>query len=216
MVALAAPPLLAMLVAIALGGSMSNWSRQRSDWWPAAMAFLALQVVIFTPPLDEQPWLVVIGPWLYVASMLGVFAVLLRMGLSSLPTGGPLLVAALGVGLNIVVVSTNSGYMPRSATASAAVGRPISSTMSDDRLVNVREMNTDSRLPWLGDIIPQPAWLPFANVVSVGDLLLAGGLAAYAYLVTSGRGRFLNRPRSLTPALIHRADGHATERARNG
>jgi len=36
-------------------------------------------------------------------------------------------------------------------------------------------------LPWLADVLPQPAWLPRPNVVSVGDILLAGGVAAWAF-----------------------------------
>jgi hypothetical protein len=39
-------------------------------------------------------------------------------------------------------------------------------------------MTPESRLPLLGDIIPEPSWMPMANVISVGDLLLSLGIAA--------------------------------------
>jgi Family of unknown function (DUF5317) len=42
-------------------------------------------------------------------------------------------------------------------------------------------MGPDTWLAWLGDIFPEPAWLPRANVVSIGDLVLATGIAAWVF-----------------------------------
>jgi hypothetical protein len=43
------------------------------------------------------------------------------------------------------------------------------------------------RLTWLGDVIPQPGWLPQANLISVGDVLLSLGAAGCAFAITRGR-----------------------------
>ena len=42
-----------------------------------------------------------------------------------------------------------------------------------------------THLAWLGDTILEPSWLPLANVVSIGDLLLSTGLAWWAFRVTT-------------------------------
>ena len=39
-------------------------------------------------------------------------------------------------------------------------------------------------LPWFGDIMATPAWLPFRNVISVGDLLILLGAAVLLHCVT--------------------------------
>jgi hypothetical protein len=50
-------------------------------------------------------------------------------------------------------------------------------------------MTDESRLTWFGDVLPEPAWLPLHNVMSVGDVLLASGIAAILYLTTTPRRR---------------------------
>ena len=53
----------------------------------------------------------------------------------------------------------------------------------------------ETRLTGLGDVLPEPAWLPGANVVSVGDLVLAAGLAWWAfYAISFGSRRRVGRP----------------------
>jgi hypothetical protein len=42
-------------------------------------------------------------------------------------------------------------------------------------------MSSDSRLPWLGDILPLPSWLPRANVLSIGDVVLALGVGGWIF-----------------------------------
>jgi Family of unknown function (DUF5317) len=36
-------------------------------------------------------------------------------------------------------------------------------------------------LPWLCDILPLPRWLPRANVLSIGDVLLALGVGGWIF-----------------------------------
>jgi hypothetical protein len=96
----------------------------------------------------------------------------------------PLRIAALGVGLNLLVIGANGGYMPRSSEASAAVGRPVNTIADGQRVANVGVLSDSTRLPWLGDVLPEPQWLPLSNVLSVGDLLLMAGLAWWALRLT--------------------------------
>jgi len=97
-------------------------------------------------------------------------------------------VAALGVALNVAVVAANAGHMPQSQAARVAAGASaerVAGLASEPGWRNVAPMTSATRLAWLGDILPEPAWLPLHNVMSVGDLLLAGGLAGVMFLTTS-------------------------------
>jgi len=146
------------------------------SWGPLALLALGGQLLLFNPPLDSQAWAVTWGPWLYLVSMAGIMGVLVRNSLNHnrVHIRAAWLAAAMGVALNITVIVFNDGYMPQERAALASIGadpRPA------DRLTNVAPLTDQTRLAWLGDIIPQPDWLPLRNVVSVGDLLLSVGVA---------------------------------------
>src|SRR5262249_49499153 len=49
-------------------------------------------------------------------------------------------------------------------------------------LTNVELLTDRTRLPLLGDLFPTPAFLPFANVFSVGDVV--SGLGVALWIVT--------------------------------
>jgi hypothetical protein len=51
----------------------------------------------------------------------------------------------------------------------------------------VKPMDESTQLGGLGDVIAEPTWLPKANVISIGDALLAVGLASWAFGVTRRR-----------------------------
>ncbi|TME22728.1 MAG: hypothetical protein E6I75_29945 [Chloroflexi bacterium] len=59
---------------------------------------------------------------------------------------------------------------------------------------NTAPMGSATRLAWLSDWIAQPSWLPMANLVSIGDLLLSAGAAWWAFVVTLGRRRDVAEP----------------------
>jgi hypothetical protein len=185
MLAVAAPVLLAVLIGLAFGGSLVRWDNFRLRWWIVGAASVAMQLVLYNPPLDQQPWAIAWGPWLFAASLVGVALVLLRNASATPLAHAPLRLAALGIGLNLLVIGANGGYMPRSTEASQAVGHPIETIADGHRLTNVGVLSDATRLPWLGDVLPEPDWLPMSNVLSIGDLLLAGGLAWWAFRLTT-------------------------------
>jgi hypothetical protein len=195
MLGLIVPLTVAVLLGVVFGGAFSRWSAVRVRWAPLAATCLFAQVALFTPPLDTLPAIMASGPWLYLLTLAGVLAVLLANARLANASLLPLTLAALGVALNVVVIVANGGYMPRSDDAAAALGMLPTAQLRGERLVNVASIGDQTRLAWLGDVIAQPRWLPLANVVSVGDLLLAGGLAWWAFVVTraadglSARGR---------------------------
>jgi uncharacterized protein DUF5317 len=178
MLGLMLPSLLAVTIALALGGSVGRLVRRPILLWPLAVGVFGLDLVLFNPPLDQQPWAIQIGPWLWLASRLVLLGVLLGNARAA-AWRPPWVLAALGVGLNALAIAANDGHMPQSLAAAVAVWG--SSHDVAGRLENTIAMQNSTRLALLGDIVPEPAWLPRANVVSVGDILLALGMAAWVF-----------------------------------
>jgi hypothetical protein len=80
-------------------------------------------------------------------------------------------ILALGGALNLIVISANHGVMPASSTAMATAGIPA----ARDGFAN-SDVLAHPRLSALGDVIGIPGPWPLGNVLSVGDLLIFGGL----------------------------------------
>jgi hypothetical protein len=182
-------------VALMRGGSFAGWARAQVCWSAVALGSLALQVLLYTAPIDQQPWAITWGPAIWTGCLAALLAVLVRNLTIDRAMRGAWLVAAVGVGLNLLVVAANGGFMPQSEEARLATrGTPQTQSQAGTQLRNVVPMNPETRLNWLGDVIPEPAWLPRTNVISVGDVLLGLGLAWWAFLITSSARRAI-RPR---------------------
>jgi hypothetical protein len=187
MTGLLALSLVAIAVALLRGGSLAGWSQVQVRWWPLAVASLGVQLILHNPPVDRQPWAITFGPLIWSVCLAAMLTVLVRNAFASdlRATRLAWTVAALGVGLNLLVVAANGGFMPQSYEArSITRGASVSTVTDDSRLRNVVPMSDATRLNALGDVIPEPAWLPKTNVISIGDVLLGGGLAVWAFATT--------------------------------
>jgi hypothetical protein len=76
----------------------------------------------------------------------------------------------LGAACNLVAILANGGYMPASPSALAAVGEAAPVIYSNSSVVPHPVFEP------LTDIFALPSWLPFNNVFSVGDVILAVGV----------------------------------------
>lgn len=187
MVTLLFPAILAGVGAAMWAGSLAGLERLRIAWWPLGLGSLALQLVIHNVPFNQQAWALVWGPPLWVICLVATLAMLLRNALRPGLTRLAWQLAALGIGLNLLVVVANGGFMPQSASARLEVrGATLPADANVAELYNVTPISSDTRLAWLGDVIAEPRWLPKANVVSVGDVVLSLGMAGLAFL-TIGR-----------------------------
>jgi hypothetical protein len=101
-----------------------------------------------------------------------------RLGIARLPW----LVASLGVALNISVILANGGYMPVSQAALEETGQ-AADFATQQRYPRDVPLGPQTRLGVLADILPEPGWplFPKRTVQSVGDVLLAVGLATWAF-----------------------------------
>ena len=176
MLGLLAPTIVAVAAALLLGGSLRGLANGTIRTWPAFVLGFSVELVFYNPPMDSQPWAMAVGPWVWLATRLVFLIALTADGWSP---NRALLVAGLGVGLNTLVIALNGGHMPQSHEAAVQVWG--NSHIDASRLQNVVPMTAETRLPWLADTLAEPAWLPRANVISLGDILLASGIATWAF-----------------------------------
>ncbi|HEY6057050.1 MAG TPA: DUF5317 family protein [Candidatus Limnocylindrales bacterium] len=164
-----------VLAGFAVGGRLDRLADVRLHWaWLAVAGFVA-QVVLFSGPVTEAVG--DLGPPLYVASTAAVLAVVVRnVRLAGLP------IVALGALLNLAAILANGGYMPADAAALAASGHAVGEGYSNSAVL------ADPNLRPLTDIFATPRELPLANVFSVGDVLIAIGIAIAFALAMRGAG----------------------------
>jgi hypothetical protein len=148
------------------GGRLANIQYLRlSHPWLVLVA-LGLQLVVFSPLAAHLGTPVVVGLHLVSYALLLAFA-----GLNRHTVG--VLVTAAGVACNALVIALNGGYMPATRGALRTAGQ----LYTGDKSNNSRIADHGARLLFLSDVLAVPRALPLANVFSIGDMLVAGGVA---------------------------------------
>src|SRR6266568_3599199 len=104
MIGLLAPAFFAVLLALALYGAPADWTHTRVRWQPLALGALLVQLLLFNPPLNHQPWALEWGARIWVISMIGLLTTFIRNAVAGGTSGAPWLVAGLGVVLNLMAV----------------------------------------------------------------------------------------------------------------
>lgn len=91
---------------------------------------------------------------------------------------------AVGIILNATVIFLNGGHMPASLESleKTSIGKQAEILRQGSTINNSRAITEDTLLPWLGDIFYIPSWIPFSNVFSIGDILIAAGICVYFIL----------------------------------
>jgi hypothetical protein len=125
---------------------------------------LLVQVVLFDPGAGRL--IGDLGPPLYVASTAVVLGAVLR---NTRITGLP--IVAVGATLNLVAIVANGGFMPADPAALAVAGLEPADGPSNSIVL------ADPALRPLTDVFALPAWVPLANVFSIGDVLIGVGVA---------------------------------------
>jgi len=155
-----------LLLGVAAGGRLGPLGQVRIRWWPLAIGGLLFQLVLFSPPIASVVGQA--GPPLYVASTLVVLIALM----ANLRQPGFLLILA-GAFLNMLVVLLNGGQMPASPDALYAVFG--TREVPVDHFSNSVVAGPHTALAFLGDIFVLPPPMPFANIFSIGDVLIGAG-----------------------------------------
>ncbi len=167
------------------GGHVGRLGRIRiRGWWLVAVALL-IQVAI-TGILERWPHAVLVGLHLGSYALIGVVIWWNRR----LPG---LLIIALGGFLNGFVIALNGGTLPASARALAAAGTGVQKNFNNSGVL------AHPILSQLGDVVPTPAWLPFRNVISIGDVIALVGVAVLAHAACD------SKPARLVRAHVRRS-----------
>jgi hypothetical protein len=115
-----------------------------------------------------------LGPPIYVGST----ALVIGAVLANRAVRGMLIVAA-GAVSNLAAIVANGGFMPADPAALTALGAAHPTAYSNSAII------ADPALAPLTDIFALPPWVPFANVFSIGDVLI--GLGVVVVIVTAMR-----------------------------
>lgn len=176
-----------LLYAVAIGlicgvltrGRLSALGAVRIRFWPVALAGLAFQVLLFSSPLAAAVG--DLGPVLYVAST----AVVLVALLSNIRLPGFWLIV-VGALANLIAIVANGGQMPASAEAWAVLNGAPQLPATD--FSNAVIATPDTPFYFLGDLFVLPRPFPFANVFSIGDVLIGLGGAWFVVAAMHGKG----------------------------
>jgi hypothetical protein len=164
-----------LVLGLVLGGRPAGLAALRLRWPGLALAGLLFQLVLFTDAVAARVG--DLGPILYVGSTVMVLASLVR----NWRVPGMALVV-LGALSNLAAIIANGGYMPAGRAALEALGKAEPVVYSNSSVV------THPALEPLTDIFALPAWLPGANIFSVGDVLIGVGIALVIVLAMRRRG----------------------------
>ena len=178
-----------LLIGLLTGGSPSRLGDLRIAWAPLIALGMAGQLLLFSSPVGDA--LGPAAPAVYVVSN----AVVLLAVARNLAIPGMALVL-LGGASNLVAIAANGGYMPVSHDALVAIGRGAREGYSN----NVQSENVV--LAPLTDLFAMPAWVPMANIFSVGDVLIGVGAAIVVVTAMHGRGPLRDRPSAPSSASV--------------
>lgn len=171
----------AVLAGILSGGSPRFLERVRVHWWGLAPIALVLQWVPIPVGSAERAGLA-------AASLAASYVLLLAVvGVNRRVPGAALMAA--GLTMNLAVVALNGG-MPVGRDAIRAAGAEGVTVIEDGAKHHL--MSNEDVLRPLADVVPVPP--PFSVVLSIGDVLLYGGIAWWCFAVTRGRFRENRRP----------------------
>jgi hypothetical protein len=175
-----------LLIGLVTGGAPSRLGDLRFRWAPLIAIGMAVQLLLFSSPLGDA--LGPAAPAAYIASN----AVVLVAVAANLAIPGFVLVLLGGLS-NFVAIVANGGYMPVSHDALVAIGRGAREGYSNN-------VQSEQVVLWpLTDLFAMPAWVPMANIFSVGDVLIGIGAAIAVVAAMHGRGPLRERPASTAP-----------------
>lgn len=157
--------------AVVTGGSFSRLAQVRLRYSWLIMAALLVQILI-TELVTDGPRPVLIGLHLATYAVAGI-----ALWANRAVPG--LLVVTVGAAMNAVTIALNNGTLPASPHAVEAAGLATKSGAFENSGVLAHPV-----LPWFGDIMATPSWLPFRNVISIGDIIILVGATIMIHAIT--------------------------------
>ena len=158
--------ILSCLIAVFRGGRLNNLRRLPiQHLWlffvPVILQFIIFRPQVFRFSLSDDAVRII-----YLTSML---LAALALWLNRAWPGMGWIIS--GYLLNLTVINLNGGFMPVSDAAFVIAG----GTTINGRFANGIPIGASTVLPWLGDVLPIPGFLPINGVFSPGDVLILVG-----------------------------------------
>jgi hypothetical protein len=198
---------LALLVGLAvgylLGGRVRNLGAVRLGPLTLAVAALAIQGALMWVPdrVGETAIrlpLVLVSYVLVAAFLVAAWCAVPQTSCARVARIGVVLMTA-GWLLNFVAISVNGG-MPVSRSALEQAGIPSDLDVREGTLYKHVYVDDDTKLTFLGDVIALRP--PFSAIVSVGDILMLGGIAVFLAAAMQPRA---SEASAAAPAAARRA-----------
>jgi hypothetical protein len=182
LVLLLTPLGIAIVVALLQGGSLRGLAAVPLRHGELLMISLLIQVALYLPGLRTAHLILHWGGLIYVGALL----LALLAALSNWRLGIAARLATLGLALNMLTIVVNNGFMPVNTDAMRIVQgeAKVREIASHGLYGNTRLATPATRLVLLTDIIPVRLPGGRGNVYSIGDTLLAAGVATLAYRAT--------------------------------
>jgi hypothetical protein len=171
---------LGVVVGLLLGGRVERLAdlRLRHVW----LFFLAIGLQLVAFPWLLMPWQVPAG----AATALSVasYGCLVCVTLANFRLPG-LAIAGLGMVANLGAILANGGHMPALPRAMAEAG------LRYQGVHNNSVADGSPAVPWLVDRWAAPQWVPWGNVFSAGDVLIAAGVVVVVACAMGASTRLL-------------------------
>lgn len=162
-----------ILAAAVAGADLRRLGDVRLQHGWLILAAFALQLLVFAIPWTSH---VLAGTTVTVHVM--SYGLLLAFAAVNLREPG-FVVAALGLASNTLVIVLNHGRMPVALSVWRSTGKASGAITETGHYNNNVLASAHTHLAFLGDVLPLPAAVPFANAFSIGDLLLLVGAIVF-------------------------------------
>jgi hypothetical protein len=159
--------LLGVPIGYALGGRLHRLEHLDLRFAWVVLVSLGLQIWIFSPWGPSLASSVVV-PLHYASYALLVAFVIVNYRRPAVAVTG------VGMALNLLAIALNDGYMPARPGALELAGVAYAGSVD----TNSQLITGSTKLAFLGDVFAVPSWVPFANVFSIGDILIVVGATA--------------------------------------
>lgn len=167
---------LGIIIGYAAKGSIKNFALRPLYWKLLALLSFTVQLIIFSNLtfIEAMPTTlkVILHYFSYLCLLTFIIRNIKNFGLN---------IAGFGIFLNSLVISLNGGHMPTlpQNLKNTSVGQSADLINQGEAIHNSVKMTNETLLPWLGDIFYLPSWIPFSNVFSIGDIIIAVGIFIY-------------------------------------
>lgn len=177
--------ILALIISFLRGGSFKGFDEIKFKHGGVIVVLFIVQLTLFI----LAPFVNVIAVWLPVWLMI-FYGVLVILGwLNRHVPGFPIMV--IGILLNMIVMIANGGKMPVSVEAVSIVNPETMDELFRGAIKHI-PMDDNTRMWFLGDIIPLTSPYPNQKVISLGDVFLNVGGFLFVWKTMSKYKRKVN------------------------